>query len=342
GGVVRYLAMDEPMRHWIPEYYYIYTGQTDPRPCLAVSLGNLADHIAAYILQMQEWYPSVSIGHIELYPEVGIDQLKEWIIALEARGVSLPFLHIDVHGPRVDQYILLGIEIDVAADMLELKSFLEEHDIEFGIIFFDTYYDSQYWEPSEYNDSTYYAGTMNWVNFVHDANLKLDHSIFQSWVSPYYTTGVGPKEIPVNLPEDDPTIYSHTRLINEALAILSNNPPDKPTIIGPISGKNDEEYKYSIVSTDPEGDDVSYCIDWGDGTPELCNGPYASGVEQTFPHIWNEEGTYIIRVKARDTDGAESEWAPLSVSMPKTKSFDDFNPWIFRLIQRFPILEFLL
>ena len=199
GGTVRYLAMDEPIRQWYPQYYYIHTGQTDPRPCLVDSLGNLADHVAAYILQMQEWYPSVSIGHIELYPEVGIDQLKEWIIALEARGVSLPFLHIDVHGPRVDQYISLGIDIDVAADMLELKSFLEEHDIEFGIIFFDTYYDSQYWEPSEYNDSTYYAGTMNWVNFVHDANLKPDHSIFQSWVSPYYTTGIGPKEIPARI-----------------------------------------------------------------------------------------------------------------------------------------------
>ncbi|MBU8892912.1 MAG: T9SS type A sorting domain-containing protein [Bacteroidales bacterium] len=226
GGIVSYLAMDEPIRRWFPEFYYIYTGQTDPRPCLVDSIGGLADHVAAYILQMQSWFPSISIGHIELYPEVGVDQLKEWIIALEARGVSLSFLHLDVHGPRVDHYISLGIEIDVVSDLRELKSFFNAHDIDFGIIFFDTYYDSQFWEPGEYNDSTYYAGTMNWVNFFRDANLKPDHSIFQSWVFPYYTTGIGPNEIPVNLPEDDLSTYSHTRLINEGYKILNSIPVD--------------------------------------------------------------------------------------------------------------------
>ena len=234
GGTVRYLAMDEPIRQWYPLYHYIYWGETDPRPCLVDSLGALADHVATYILQMQTWFPSVSIGQIGLYPEVGVDQFKEWIIALEARGVSLSFLHIDVHGPRVDEYISFGINIDVAADMLELKSFLEEHDIEFGIIFFDNYYDSQYWEPDEYNDSTYYAGTMDWINFVRDANLKPDHNIFQSWVFPYYTTGIGPNEIPVNLPEDDSTIYSHTRLINEGYDILNSSSvglSDPPTAL---------------------------------------------------------------------------------------------------------------
>ncbi|MCK4414486.1 MAG: T9SS type A sorting domain-containing protein [Candidatus Eisenbacteria sp.] len=219
GGVVRYLAMDEPIRQWYPLYHYIYTGQTDPRPCLVDSLGGLADHVAAYIHQMETWFPSVSIGQIGLYPEVGVDQFKEWINALEARGVSLPFLHIDVHGPRVDQYIGFGMDIDVAADLAELGSFLEAHGVEFGIILFDTYWDSQVWEVDAYNDSTYYEGTMNWVNFVNDADLEYDHGIFQSWVFPVYTTGYGPNEVPTNLPEDDPSVYSHTRLINDALSI---------------------------------------------------------------------------------------------------------------------------
>jgi len=170
GGTVRYLAMDEPMRQWLPEYYYIYWGETDPRHCLADSIGVLADHMATYILQMQVWFPSVEIGHIELYPEVGVEQLKEWIIALEARGVTLPFLHIDVNGPRVDYYIALGRDIDVAADMAELKSFIEAHGVAFGIILFDTYWGSQAWEPDEYDDQFYFERTMNWVNFVNDAD----------------------------------------------------------------------------------------------------------------------------------------------------------------------------
>ena len=61
---------------------------------------------------------------------------------------------------------------------------------------------------------------MDWVNFVNNANIESDHSVFQSWVFPVYTTGFGPNEIPINLPEDDLSIYSHTRLINEALSIL--------------------------------------------------------------------------------------------------------------------------
>lgn len=345
GGTVRYLAMDEPIRQWYPLYYYIYTGQADPRPCLVDSLGELADHVAAYILQMQEWYPLVSIGQIGLYPEVGVDQFKEWIIALEARGVSLPFLHIDVHGPRVDQYISFGIDIDVAADMLELKSFLEEHDIEFGIIFFDTYYNSQYWEPCEYNDSTYHAGTMNWVNFVHDANLKPDHSIFQSWVFPYYTTGIGPNEIPVNLPEDDPTVYSHTRLINEALGILEQNtPPEKPeTPSGPSSGKAGEQYTYTCTATDPDGDQLHYLFDWGNGSDIGWIGPINSGDIVTASHTWAEKADYEIKVKAKDPRGEESPWSdPLPITMPKNKAINPFLLFLERLMERFPILEQIL
>jgi len=60
-------------------------------------------------------------------------------------------------------------------------------------------------------------------------------------------------------------------------------------------------------------------------------------------HNWTERGDYEVKVKARDHYGAESEWSdPFTVTMPKSKSFNIFNPLIIRLIQRFPILEFLL
>ena len=229
GGVVSYLAMDEPMRQWLPAYYYVYTGQQDPRPCLVDSIGVLADHMAAYLLQMQTWFPSIPVGHIDLYPEVSVDMFKEWITALEVRGVSIPFLHLDVNGPRVEQYIAFGINIDVAADLAELKSFLENRGIEFGVIFTDIYWNSKLWEEDEYDDQTYYNSTMEWVGFVDSVNVELDHSIFQSWVKPYYTTGPGPNEIPINLPEDDPSIYSHTRLINDALDIIVGVATDPST-----------------------------------------------------------------------------------------------------------------
>ncbi|MCD4819168.1 MAG: T9SS type A sorting domain-containing protein [Candidatus Cloacimonetes bacterium] len=221
--------MDEPIRQWYPLYHYIHTGQTDPRPCLVDSLGALADHVAAYILQMEEWFPEIPIGQIGLYPEVGIEQFMEWIIALEARDIFLPFLHIDVHGTRVDQYLSFGYDIDIVSDMLELKSFLEVHNVDFGIIFTDPYWSSQAWEEDIYTDSFYYERTMNWVNFVNDGNIEPDHSIFQSWIYPVYSTGYGPNEIPINLPEYDLSVYSHTRLINEATSIFVGVDPEAST-----------------------------------------------------------------------------------------------------------------
>jgi len=74
-------------------------------------------------------------------------------------------------------------------------------------------------------------------------------------------------------------------------------------------------------------------------TPELCNGPYASGVEQTFSHIWNEEGDYIIKVKARDEHGAESDWTTLEVTMPRVKNFNQIHRIFVWLFERFPFLQ---
>ena len=47
-------------------------------------------------------------------------------------------------------------------------------------------------------------------------------------------------------------------------------------------------------------------------------------------------------MKAIDEHGSESEWSdPFTVSMPRGKSID-FNPWITRFIERFPILKILI
>ena len=57
---------------------------------------------------------------------------------------------------------------------------------------------------------------------------------------------------------------------------------------------------------------------------------------------WTEEGEFIVKAKAKDPYGAESDWAILEVTVPKSKSINEFNLWISRLIERFPIIEFLI
>ncbi len=90
---------------------------------------------------------------------------------------------------------------------------------------------------------------------------------------------------------------------------------------------------------DPDGNDLYYYIDWGNGTTELV-GPYGSGRTAKVKHIWNESGTYLIRVRSRDTFDEKSDWATLEVSMPKNRLktyFDRFsyiNPWILNIINQ--------
>ncbi len=129
--------------------------------------------------------------------------------------------------------------------------------------------------------------------------------------------------------------------IKTYLGIGVNTPPDKPTITGQTKGKTNTEYEYIFVSTDSEGDNIEYCIDWGDDSQEICIGPYTSGVEATTKHSWSEEGDYTIKAKAKDTYDAESEWGTLTVSMPKSKTIN--KPSLLqRLFQRFPFFEEIL
>ena len=79
-------------------------------------------------------------------------------------------------------------------------------------------------------------------------------------------------------------------------------------------------------STDPEGDDLFYYIDWGDGSVEDWFGQYESGEEVKVSHRWDEEGTYAVRVKAKDIYGVESDWKTMKVTAPRSKSiYSIFN-----------------
>ncbi|MBU0498227.1 MAG: hypothetical protein KKC68_07555 [Candidatus Thermoplasmatota archaeon] len=59
--------------------------------------------------------------------------------------------------------------------------------------------------------------------------------------------------------------------------------------------------------------------------------PYDSGETVVFNHTFEQKGTYMVRVKARDGLGAESTWGTLQVKMPYNKGVIASNPWSFLL-----------
>ena len=107
---------------------------------------------------------------------------------------------------------------------------------------------------------------------------------------------------------------------NPVSDIYGNSPPDTPDIYGPIIGKPGKELEYTIVSTDPESNDIVYCYDWGDDSGEVCIGPYPSGEVVTISHTWFENGTYTITVKASDILGEESGIATLKVKISTSRN----------------------
>ena len=125
---------------------------------------------------------------------------------------------------------------------------------------------------------------------------------------------------------------------------IENLPPYIPTNLeGPETGRNGNEYTYSCdltIDTDNSPDEIYYMFDWGDYSNSNWIKPSSESNKIYASHIWSEEGIYEVKVKSRDIYGAESVWSdPIEISMPK--SINLFNPFLFRLIQRFPIREFL-
>jgi PKD repeat protein len=108
---------------------------------------------------------------------------------------------------------------------------------------------------------------------------------------------------------------------------IINFAPEKPdTPTGPTEGKIGEEHTFTTSTNEPDWDSLWFKWNWGDGTESEWLGPYDSGDPCSGSHTWNDEDTFDIKVKARDSYEEESEWSdPLSVSMPKGKSND--NEW---------------
>lgn len=91
----------------------------------------------------------------------------------------------------------------------------------------------------------------------------------------------------------------------------TNKSPSISGFSGPTTLKVNETGTWTVKASDPEGQELSYNISWGD------EGQYtASGIRTSLPvftqttsftHVYSNPGTYAVNVSARDSDGKEAK-----------------------------------
>ncbi len=196
GGSVAFLAMDEPL----------FGGRikVNNTTC-GYEMEQSAAVTAEFMAKVKAAYPQMGVGDIEPYPEFSVPELERWLLTLQDRDAGPAFFHLDVDMERVRVE-----KQDVKKDLRSLSQFCTVRGIPFGVIFTST------WRAAG-SERSYYDSTMTWIRTVNEAIGAPQQMIFQSWQGPAKD---GFNEVPLNLPEDDLDIYSHTRLLIDGLAVF--------------------------------------------------------------------------------------------------------------------------
>ncbi len=98
------------------------------------------------------------------------------------------------------------------------------------------------------------------------------------------------------------------RSLEISISIAANEQPDMPRdLYGPRSGYTGIVYTFFSMARDPDGDNVKFLLDWGDGT-NFETGLVRSGSLENASHTWSRPGEYQVRASAIDSWGAPSEW----------------------------------
>ena len=111
-------------------------------------------------------------------------------------------------------------------------------------------------------------------------------------------------------------MFRHDFQNSGCFATNLGQPPYQPSIPnGPHMVNTNVSYTYSTSAIDPDGELLFYQWDWGDEISPWY-GPYDSGEYCNRSHLWENEGTYSIIVRAKDQTGQMSDWSnPFNVTI---------------------------
>ena len=121
--------------------------------------------------------------------------------------------------------------------------------------------------------------------------------------------------------------------------ICCGTPPEAPTIYGPTEGGRGDTLIYIFSAIDPDGDDVRFHIDWGDGNTEWTT-YIGSGVDKMVSHTWDCVKTITITAYAEDETGLIGPCGTFTVIIPRNKAINDML--LCKLFEKLPIIEQLI
>ncbi len=152
-------------------------------------------------------------------------------------------------------------------------------------------------------DNGYPSGGNYWSDYPYNDDFNGPNQDIQG------RDGIG--DVPYEIPCEHGTDYYPLIKQNGWLHSPPNvpNKPSGETIILPGMS-----YPYNTSTIDPDNDSIWFKWDWGDGTFSDWLGPFDSGEVVSSTHIW-AQGTYEIKVKAKDSRNPETDWSePLTIN----------------------------
>jgi len=155
-----------------------------------------------------------------------------------------------------------------------------------------------------------YIGGVAAINYCHDSkqsNITDGLKVVQSFIGLNTSDGNLTLLNAGNPPDGPPEIVRIVTFDAHNQGPATPTPPHQG--FGIITLKKDIDYEFTTSTTDPEGHDLYYEFDWGDGTfTEV--GPFASGVTISATHNWSDLGSIVsIKVRARDIFYKYSNWS---------------------------------
>jgi hypothetical protein len=228
---------------------------------------------------------------------------------------------------------------------ISIRESLEGDNIEYRILEAQDILKTGDWYEIDFSDDilvepeqTYF---LVWTPYYIDADDENMAFWGCNWYDNIYTRGEMWKEYPEDnwyIEDPDWDCCFKTYGLNS-----ENYPPEPPAINGPKSGRPGHTLSYTFLTVDPNGDDVKYEVDWGDGEIKHWSIAYESDELASFSHTWNERGNFTIKARAKDIYGAVGSWSIYEMTIPRDKAV--CNPILIslsRFINNFPILKLIL